>query len=512
VRNRWLPVVAAFWVVLAVSAFAFQTKAPKAAPKKAAPKAAPKTKSSQPTPLRNSPDQPWTESNITVPIVGHATAYVPKAPTSAVILFFSGDGGWNLGVVDMARRIMPRAIVIGLSYPALRKAHASSTSCWMPSGDVEEISHSAQRELKLPEYRPPILVGYSSGATLVYELLAAAPASTFSGGLSMGFCPDLPSDHPICAADDFKATFDAAKSTAWIPKVSSMKQPWYVLNGEQDQVCLPPDMHKFLSGIAGAHFVEIPGTGHGFAKPVHWGGPFDEAIDSLIKSATSPRSSSGGGSRSPSAFEPKLDALGLPLEFRWADQPRANLIFVSGDGGWASLDDNLALYLSSHGINVVGLSALRYFWSEKTPQQTGTDIRRIAEVLESGNLPLFVGGYSFGAEVAPFAIDQWPEADRKRLAGQLLIAPGETAQFEISPLNWVFRARETERRVADAVRRARVPTLCLAGQQEQPRDTACDDMGDAAEFAKLPGSHHFNGKYDEVAKVALGFIDRKLGH
>src|SRR5262249_60357785 len=93
VGNRWLPAVAALWAVLVVSAFAFQTKAPKAAPKKAAPKAAPKTKSSQPTPLKNSPDQAWTESNITVPIVGHATAYGPKAPPSAVILFFSSDRG-----------------------------------------------------------------------------------------------------------------------------------------------------------------------------------------------------------------------------------------------------------------------------------------------------------------------------------------------------------------------------------------------------------------------------------
>src|SRR5262249_29518642 len=134
----------------------------------------------------------------------------------------------------------------------------------------------------------------------------------------------------------------------------------------------------------------------------------------------------------------------------------------------------------------------------------------LAEALESGNVPLFIGGYSFGAEVAPFAIDQWPEGDRKRLAGQLLVAPGETAQFEISPLNWVFRAKETERRVADAVRKAGVPTLCVAGQQEQPRDTACDDMGAAADYEKLPGSHHFNGKYDDVGKVVLNFIDKRL--
>jgi type IV secretory pathway VirJ component len=504
VHRRWVLAVVGLFVLLTVSAGALQSAKPKA--QKRAPA---KSKGSQPAPLRNAPDQAWTERVLTVPIVGHATAYVPKAPVSTVILFFSGDGGWNLGVVDMARRIMPKAIVIGLSYPALRKAHASSPSCWMPSGDVETISHAAQRELKLPEYHPPIVLGYSSGATLVYELLAASPASTFSGGLSMGFCPDLPSDHPVCAADDFKPTFEAGRSTAWIPKVATTKHDWYVLNGEQDQVCLPPEMHRFLDGIAGAHFIEIPGTGHGFAKPVHWGGPFDESIDALIKTASAPRAPAGPV-RPPSALEPRLEALGLPLEYRWADRPRATVIFISGDGGWATLDDKLAVYLSAHGVSVVGVSALRYFWSEKSQQQAGADMRRVADLLAGDNLPLFVGGYSFGAEVSPFVFDQWPAEERRRVAGQVLIAPGETASFEVSPLNWVFRPKETPLRVASEIRKLGIPTLCLSGQQEPAPDTACDDLGDAVEHVKLPGSHHFNGKYDDVGKVVLDFIDKRM--
>jgi type IV secretory pathway VirJ component len=491
---------------LTTFASAFQT----ARPKSPARVPAPPSKRTPPPVVKNAPDQAWTESVLTVPIVGHATAYVPKTPASTVFLFFSGDGGWNLGVVDMARRIMPKAIVVGVSYPALRKAHASSASCWMPSGDVEEISHAAQRELKLPEYHPPILVGYSSGATLVYELLAAAPASTFSGGMSLGFCPDLPSDHPICAADDFKPTFDAGKNTAWLPKVSAMKRDWYVLNGEQDQVCLPAEMHKFLDGTAGAHFIEIPGSGHGFAKPVHWGKPFDAAIDALIKTSLSPPASAGT-TRPPSALEPRLATLGLPLEYRWSEQPRAVVIFVSGDGGWATLDDKAAIYLAAHGVSVVGVSSLRYFWSEKTPQQAGNDLRRLTDVLADMNVPLFIGGYSFGAEVVPFILDTWPEAERRRVAGQLLIAPGQTASFEISPLNWLFRAKDTPRRVADEVRKLRLPTLCLTGQQETPPDTACDDLAGAGELVKLPGSHHFNGKYDDVGKVMLAFIERQMG-
>ena len=92
----------------------------------------------------------------------------------------------------------------------------------------------------------------------------------------------------------------------------------------------------------------------------------------------------------------------------------------------------------------------------------------------------------------------------------MLIAPGETASFEISTLDWVRRARETPKRVADAVRRINVPTFCLAGQTEAPRDTACDDLGHDAIAMRLPGSHHFNGKYDDVGRAVLGFIEQHL--
>lgn len=85
-------------------------------------------------------------------------------------MFISGDGGWNLGVIDMARRLASRAIVIGLSYPALRKAAVTRRDCWYPAADLEQISHSAQKQLGLAPYIPPILIGYSSGATLVYSL------------------------------------------------------------------------------------------------------------------------------------------------------------------------------------------------------------------------------------------------------------------------------------------------------------------------------------------------------
>ena len=36
---------------------------------------------------------------------GTVHVYAPPGPSARVVLFVSGDGGWNLGVIPMARRL-----------------------------------------------------------------------------------------------------------------------------------------------------------------------------------------------------------------------------------------------------------------------------------------------------------------------------------------------------------------------------------------------------------------------
>ena len=106
-----------------------------------------------------------------------------------VVLFFSGDGGWNLGVVDMAETLAKMdALVVGINLPHyLAALAASKETCSYPASDAELLSKYVQKKLDFPTYTPPVLVGYSSGATLVYALLVEAPPNTFKGSISMGF-------------------------------------------------------------------------------------------------------------------------------------------------------------------------------------------------------------------------------------------------------------------------------------------------------------------------------------
>ena len=137
------------------------------------------------------------ERRVHVPFAGSATLYTPPGRPNRAILFLSGDGGWNLGVVEMARRAArgSGAVVAGLSLPAYLKAASSEkVPCWCPACDLEEIGKAVEKQAGFEEPSPPILLGYSSGATLVYAALAGGPPETFAGGMSLGFCPDLEGD------------------------------------------------------------------------------------------------------------------------------------------------------------------------------------------------------------------------------------------------------------------------------------------------------------------------------
>ena len=100
----------------------------------------------------------------------------PSRGSVRSVLFVSGDGGWNLGVVPMAETLRDRgALVVGIDIRAFVKTLNAADSCAYPAGDLERLSRTVQLKRGLPEYKAPILVGYSSGATLVYAALAAAP-------------------------------------------------------------------------------------------------------------------------------------------------------------------------------------------------------------------------------------------------------------------------------------------------------------------------------------------------
>lgn len=430
---------------------------------------------------------------------GRVEVYQPSAPPIAVVLFVSGDGGWNLGVVGMGQELARRGmLVVGIDITIfLRTLDRSPATCGYPAGDLENLAHFVERRAGLPRYLAPVLVGYSSGATLVYAALAQAPSGTFAGAVSLGFCPDLPLEHPLCRGRGLEATAmrqrGRGRGYRFAP-LSGGTLPWIVLNGDLDQVCNVESARGFVARVAGARIVTLPRVGHGFGVSSRWLPQFTAAVADLAKPAESP---------------PRPLAIAdLPLIELTAigDGDDRLAIIVSGDGGWASLDRDVGEALAARGIPVVGWNSLQYFWTRRTPDTAGADLARVARhyLPTWGKTKLLLIGYSRGAEVLPFMAARLPENLRRAVAEIVLIAPGRTANFTWHAADLLFDVHhEDDLPLGPELERLRgLAVICLYGTDDA--ESACRDIsGSAVRSIELPGGHHFGGRYEELASIIL---------
>jgi len=204
-----------------------------------------------------------------------------------VVLFLSGDGGWNLGVISMAQHIADQgAVVAGIDIRRyLAQLEKSSDACVSPATDLENLSRFLQKSLKLDPYREPTLVGYSSGATLVYAVLAEAPRGAFRGALSLGFCPDLDLKKPVCKGSGVAATprrnaKGVLQGVNFLP-AKSLSGTWISLQGQLDEVCPAAPAREFIAKVPGAEAVLLPKVGHGYSVEKNWMPQFEAAFEKI---------------------------------------------------------------------------------------------------------------------------------------------------------------------------------------------------------------------------------------
>jgi len=432
---------------------------------------------------------------------GALTLYRPSAPPTSVVLFASGDGGWNLGVVGMAQRLRDRgALVVGFDIRHYLRAVSASTACVYAAADFEALGQFVERSVDLPHYLPPVLVGYSSGATLVYVALAQAPLNAFKGAISLGFCSDLPGLIHWCPGTGALHATPLPRNGGWnFAPVERLPAPWIVLHGSEDQVCPVAAAAEFASHMQLAELVQLPKVGHGFGVEARWSGAFDQAFEHIVAAPErDPAPPAGPVGDLPLVEVPVPDSL-----------PAGDLfaIMLSGDGGWAGIDREVSQRLAQRGIPVVGLNSLRYFWKAKSPETLGGDLTRMVEHYTASwhRERVLLLGYSFGADVLPFAIAGLPASARSRVAGVGLIGLSRTAAFEFRVANWVGRSGQDERPTWPALEAlpgliGNANVACLFGADET--DSGCRSSP-GIELIRMPGGHHLGGDFE-------GLTDRLL--
>ncbi len=220
--------------------------------------------------------------------VGAVTVYAPQGTSRGLALFASGDGGWNLGVWDMAQTAASLGYwVAGFSTPALLKSLDSGAgTCSDAAAAAEKIGNEVKSAMNLPQDFRPLLIGYSSGATVAYAALAQAGDTRFSGAMTLGFCPDLIYHKPFC--EDAGLTADKQHKPPYgfvFNTVPHVPAPWIVLQGDIDKVCSPPATISFVEKVKNGKVVSLPHVGHGYGVPRNWMPQYRAGLIELLRAA-----------------------------------------------------------------------------------------------------------------------------------------------------------------------------------------------------------------------------------
>lgn len=445
------------------------------------------------------------EDSLHIAQFGPVHLYRTAADPGQVVLFASGDGGWNLGVVDMARALAEMgAVVVGFDLPRYLKALGQEGGeCAYPAADLENLSKAVQKHLGFADYRVPVLVGYSSGATLVYAVLAQAPPTTFRGGISLGFCPDLEFPRILCRGSGLEGT-PLPKHNGFLYKsTDKLEVPWIALQGDVDQVCEPDSTVAFVRRVHNGVLVLLPKVGHGYAVESRWMPQFRDAYRRIL--AAPPADT---------AAKSMAELPDLPLEVVPADPAAAPdrdllVLHITGDGGWGVTDRGLARELAADGIPVVGLNSLRYFWKARTPDETANDVARVLShfLQEWHKTRIVLVGYSFGADVLPFVVSRLPADLRAKVALVAFLGLSSKADFQFHVGSWLGTTSEQALPVRPEVEKLRgVPMLCFYGRKES--DPLCRDLDSTLVRGVVQdGGHRIGSNFQGIVEEILGRMD-----
>ncbi|MEO7207933.1 MAG: AcvB/VirJ family lysyl-phosphatidylglycerol hydrolase [Steroidobacteraceae bacterium] len=415
--------------------------------------------------------------------------YSPRAEASSFVLLLSGDEGWNNRAEGFAQQLAQRgAMVVGIDLPKFKAVlEADGDTCEFPAGDLENLSHFVQAYVHSSTYLVPLLVGLDDGGSMVYAILAQAPPGTFAGALSAGFCPHVNMEKPLCKGSGLELTHGARGSGLNLLPIKSLSNPWVVLKDSKSLKCPAEAAQDFVAHVHGAAIAVLPGL----SEP-----PFEAAFAKLA-----PANHDRGVA--PPAALGDLPVVEVPAQ---PNAPTSNsfAIIMSGDGGWAGLDRDVAAALSAKGIFVVGLDSLRYYWTKRTPEGVAADTDRMIRYYLShlNTKRVLLIGYSQGADVLPFVVNRLPAATKAAVSLIAILGMSEHALFEFHVSSWISDDNSGPETLPEVNRITGIPVLCIYGEDEH--DSLCPKL-DPGKFkiVKVKGGHHFDGNYSALADDIL---------
>ncbi|MCF2444220.1 hypothetical protein L0657_09645 [Dyadobacter sp. CY345] len=434
---------------------------------------------------------------------GKLKVYHSNTTPKQIVLFVSGDGGWNKGVIDIAGNFLAMdAAVVGIDIRTyFKNLQKTKSECFYPASDFENLSKFIQKRYHYRNYLTPILAGYSSGATLIYGILAQSPANTFSGAIAFGFCPDLQISRPLCSGSGLKIHPLDQEKGFFLEVSKNLQEPFLVFQGKQDEVCDFKTTATFFKQIPNARLITLEKVGHGFSVKQNWVPQLMSAYKEFLV-------------KTENEHKPEND---LKLEAETKDLPvhiipsasasdKPMVFFISGDGGYTSFDKSFCQELASKGMSVVALDALKYFWNEKTPESTTADVEKLIGLYKDRwkKEKIVLIGYSFGADVIPFVFNKMNKSMQDQIQSLVLMSPATDGDFEIhiSDMLSLGSAQKKYDVVSEIDKVTNVKLLCIYGSEEDAEIKA-KTKNAGLSFLTIKGGHHYDNAFRQLVEAIV---------
>jgi type IV secretory pathway VirJ component len=404
----------------------------------------------------------------------------PASEVTAAVFLISDAAGWSALEDRVAARLTGEGtVVIGIDLPSYLASLAKDDGdCVYTVSDIEALSQQVQRSIDKSDYNLPVVAGVGAGGALALAIAAQTPPGTIGHTLAANPEAGIALTKELCTPAAKRTVGDRMQYGL---TDGPLPDPVTVLLGP----AAPADGRAHVTDLKAAHAdIEIADSDNDIWQD------FSDTLSQIVEA--------GGSDDNP---------LGLPVTVLDTTATRDTMaIVVSGDGGWRDIDKQVGDVLQKEGVPVVGLDSLRYFWSERQPQEVADDLSRIiALYTQRWNVKrVLLIGYSFGADVLPRTYNLLPEADRKRVAQISLLAVSHQVDYKISVLGWLgATADDGSGDPADDVK-AIDPRLvqCIYGTDEE--DDVCPTLqGTGIEVIAIEGGHHFDEDYPALVKRIL---------
>jgi type IV secretory pathway VirJ component len=335
------------------------------------------------------------------------------------------------------------------------KVHNEHPACFNMITLLDVYAQHIQQQLTFEHFNKPALIGMGSADKYLQLILAQAPAGIFAAGISINSDETLRLPVAPCGEWANKVQWQSPSQPVTVPADMDTASPWA----------------NFPSG--------------------HW----PAVLQAMLAS--------------PTVTSNINDVSDLPLvELPLAHGGKAPFIalVMSGDGGWANIDKDIAEALGKNGIAVVGWNSLRYFWKPKTPEVMTADLARVLKHYRKawGKQQVLLIGFSAGADVMPFMVTRLPADLRQSLTGMVLLSPSLTVDFQFHISDWLNTSPQNTHALLPEINAiTQLPILCVYGSHDE--DGACPLIRthNQTRLQQLPGDHHFDGDYATVTKLII---------